>query len=250
MRTLISCLTALVLAVVVTLPAAAQHEQHHPQQADTSRGMMPGGMMQGGMMQGGMTQDGMMDMMHGGMMQMHMQMMQQAMNDPLRRRTMLVHVLPTMQEPLGLSDEQVTDLQSAARQLEEEHRTHGEQMAQARQRLQDAMDSDEAAPGQVRSMLEEVALHHARMQAFAYETGVQMESILTDEQRSRLSEMAPMQLHQHMMMNMTMMEMMQAMHGAMGSGGMHAGMMPRGMMELMKGGMMRGGMMNRGQQRQ
>lgn len=207
MNTFTTFLIALVLAV--TLPASAQHEQHHPQQgsmqqADSTRGMM--GVMQGSMM---------------GMMQMHMQMMEQMMQNPLHRAAMLVHVLPTLQEPLNLSEDQVTRLEECAQQFKQQEQVHQNQVMRARQQLE-LLDSEDAAPERVRSLLEEVATHDAQMQALAYETAAQMKRVLSDEQRTKLANMTPMHLHHHMMANMTMMEMMQG------------GMMPSGMMDRMR----------------
>lgn len=206
-------LAAFVLTAIMVLPVNAQ--QGTMQQADTTRGMM--GMMHGGMM----------DMMPGGMMQMHMQMMEQMMQDPLHHTAMLVHVLPTMQEPLALSGEQVTQLKQRAQQFVEQKQAHQKQMMTVGEQLQELLSSDDAAPDQVRSLLEEQAMHRARMQALAYETGMQMKDVLTAEQRTKLTGMSPMQLHHHMMANMTMMEMMQAMHGPM----LPSGMMKDGMMK-------------------
>ena len=176
-----------------------------------------------------MMQSGMMDMMQGdmmGIMRQHMQMMDQMMKDPLRRSAMLVHMLPTMQEPLALSDDQVARMQQSAWQFDEQKEAHQKQMMQAKKQLQELFATGDAAPDRVRALLEETASHHAQMQALAYETASQMKGGLSAEQRTKLSEMKPMQMHHHMMANMTMMEMMQAMHGDMMPGGMQ-GMMKK-----------------------
>lgn len=203
-------LVALMFMLAWTVPASAQHQHQRAdtQQADTTRGMM----MQSGMMQG--------DMM--GMMRQHMQMMDQMMKDPLRRSAMLVHMLPTMQEPLALSDDQVARMQQSARQFGEQKEAHQKQMMQTKEQLQELLATGDAAPDRVRALLEETASHHAQMQALAYETASQMKGVLSAEQRTKLSEMKPMQMHHHMMANMTMMEMMHAMHGDMMPGGMQS----------------------------
>lgn len=152
-------LFALTLMLAWTVPVNAQRQN---QRADTTQGMM-----------------------QGMMMQQHMQMMQQMMNDPMQRPAMLVHMLPTMQKPLALSDDQLARMKQHAQKFNEQ------------------------------------------MQALVNTTASQMESVLSAEQRTMLSEMEPMQLHQHMMTNMTMMEMMQTMHGNM----MHGNMMQDGMMQ-------------------
>ncbi|ARA92150.1 hypothetical protein AWN76_002490 [Rhodothermaceae bacterium RA] len=204
--------------LVGTRPAVAQHQIHHP---DRSAPEEAGGTRV------------MIDMMHSpmtGMMRHHMQMMQQMMQDPLRRSAMLVHVLPSLQEPLVLSDEQAAQLRQHAQQFKEQKKAHQQQMKQAKAQLQELMASGDAAPERVRAQLEEAARHHAQMQALAYETAEQMKGVLTAEQQATLTKMKPMQLHHHMMMNMTMMEMMQALQPGM----MSCGMMQGGMTEMKK----------------
>ena len=206
----IRILLILLLAVAFTHTLAAQHRHgQSAQAADSSR---------------------MMGMMPGGMMQMHMQMMQRMMNDPLRQSAMLVHLLPTLQEPIGLSTEQASRLEQTRDRFKEQSRNQGEQLQKARRQLQEAMQDDQARPEQVRSLLEEVAIHQARMQALGYEAAAEMKASLTPDQREQLSTMKPMQLHHHMMANLTMMEMMQVMHGGamMGAGGMMSGGMTMG----------------------
>ncbi|QXD14324.1 hypothetical protein GQ464_012855 [Rhodocaloribacter litoris] len=215
------------------LPAIAQHQHQHGQaaQTDTTRGMMQGGMMQNGMMQNGMMQ-----MMH--------QRMQQMMSNPLQRAALLVHLLPTLQEPLALTDAQVAELKQHAQAFQAKRQELMQQMKAAQEQLQKVISEGEAAPDQVQARLEAIARHHARLQALAYETALQMKKVLTDEQRSKLAAISPMQWHRYMMENITMMQMMQMMHGGM----MHGGMMQGGMMQggMMQGGMMQGGMMQGG----
>jgi len=159
------------------------------------------------------------------LMQEHMTMM----DDPLRRSAMLVHMLPTMQESLGLSDDQVMRMKQSTQQYKERNDTHQQQMKRATEQLDELLASEDAPPNRVRSLLEETASHGARMQALAFESAAEMKGMLSAEQRAKLSGMKPMQMHHHMMTNMTMMEMMQAMHGGMVSGE-KMGMMKQGMM--------------------
>lgn len=218
MRPIRISLILMLLAVTFADPLAAQHgHRDSPQAADSSRmdGMMSGGMM--------------------GMMQMHMQMMQRMMNDPIRRSAMLAHVVPALQEPLGLSSDQVSRLEQIRDRFKEQSKNQREQLQKARGQLQEAMQDEQARPEQVRSLLEEVAIHQARMQALGYEAAAEMKASLTPDQQEQLSTMKPMQLHHHMMDNLTMMEMMQVMHGGamMGAGGTMSGgmtMEPDGMM--------------------
>jgi hypothetical protein len=223
LKAAMSFLFALMFVLAATVPASAQHQQPaNTQQADTSRGMMQSGMMD--MMQGGMMEGDMMGMMH-----QQMQKMEQMMKEPLTRSAMLVHMLPTMKEPLSLSDDQVARLKKSAQQFNMQKEAHQKQMKQTNEQLQKLLAVEDAAPDRVRALLEESATHHAQMQALAYEMASQMKGMLSAEQRTKLSEMTPMQMHHHMMSNMTMMQMMQAMHGDMMPGGMK-GMMQDGMM--------------------
>ncbi len=246
------------------LPAMAQHRHGQP---DSTRqgnmmqgnmknmkqggmmqgGMMHEGMMQGGMMQGGMMQGGMMQgMMQGGMMQgmmhMHMNMMKQMMSNPLKRSSLMIHTLPTMKDLLDLSDEQVARMKDLAKAHESKEAELRKTAARTGEQLKSALAAENADPSEVKALLRENATLHADLKALDFETARKMEEVLTPEQRQKLAELTPMQMHHHMMANMTMMEMMKAMGGMMG-GGMMGGMMDGGMMH---GGMMDGGMMQNG----
>ncbi|WP_457651432.1 Spy/CpxP family protein refolding chaperone [Rhodocaloribacter sp.] len=249
-------LTTLLFAgmlLVGTYPAMAQHRHARPDSTKQG-GMMQGGMMQGGMMQGGMMQGGMMGggmmqggMMGGGMMQgmmhMHMNMMQQMMSNPLKRSSLTIYVLPTMKDLLDLSDEQVSSMKDAARAYESRVAELKEMAAKTGEQLKSALTAENPDPDRVKSLLRENATLHADLKALGFETARKMEALLTPEQRQKLAELTPMQMHHHMMANMTMMEMMKAMGGMMDGGMMGGGMMGGGMM---RGGMMDGGMMQNG----
>lgn len=192
------------------LPAGAQHQHERvdAQQANSTRRMT--GALHGDMMPG--------------MMQQHMQTMEQMMKDPLQRSAVLVHVLPAMQEPLALSDDQVNRLEQIAQRFGEQKHAGQEKMKQANDRLREILASGDAAPDEVRALLEVLASHHAQMQALAYETASTMKGLLSPDQQTDLAEMKPMQLHHHIMVNMTMMQMMQMMQA------MRSEMMPGDMM--------------------
>ncbi|WP_456425584.1 Spy/CpxP family protein refolding chaperone [Rhodocaloribacter sp.] len=226
-----------------TFPAMAQHR--HGQPDSTRQGsMMQGSMMQGGMMQGGMMQGGMMQ----GMMHMHMNMMKQMMSNPLKRSSLMIYGLPTMKDLLDLSDEQVSSMRDAARAYESRAAELKEMAAKTGEQLKSALAAENPDPDRVKSLLRENATLHADLKALGFETARKMEALLTPEQRQKLAELTPMQMHHHMMANMTMMEMMKAMGGMMGGGMMGGGMMQSGMMGggMMHGGMMDGGMMQNG----
>jgi hypothetical protein len=214
MNSIFASLSVFALAATLANPAFAQHGQHHdrhPMHPADSTHHMHGSMMQ------------------GGMMEMHMQMMLQVMSEPLRYSSMMVQVLPTMQEPLGLSDEQAARLRQMEQKFTAEQDAYMEQETQAQQQLQDLLASESADPSRVESQLEESAVRRARMQALAYRTAQQMRNELSSQQQTALLNMTPMQICHHMMTHMTMMDVMQAMHGDMMAGGM-MGMMHDGMM--------------------
>jgi len=209
------CLLA--LAAMLANPVFAQQGQHHAHHdmhpvhpADSIHHMHHTHQMHGNMM----------GMMQGDMMEMHMHMMQQVMSDPLHYSSMLVHVLPTMQDLLGLSGEQTARLRQMEQQFTAEQDAYQEQERQAQQQLQGLLASESADPSLVASQLEEAATRHARMQALAYRTAQQMRNELSPQQQTTLRNMTPMQMCHHMMTHMTMMDMMEAMHGDLMAGGM------------------------------
>ena len=221
MKTLTTILFA-VLLMAGTLPAAAQHHDNQKQAPQKAKD---------GMMQDGMMQDGMMGRMH----QMHMQMMDQAMQDPFQHSTLMVHVLPTMQLPLELSDEQVAHLEEAVEVFNRQQSALQDKASQAQSQLKDLLASDKPDPAQVKLLLRETGMLRADLKALGFETAYRMEAELSEAQWAKLSEMTPMQIHHHMAMHMTMMEMMQALQGDM----MQAGMMEMMPAENMQNGMMK-----------
>lgn len=221
MRTLTAILFA-VLLMAGTFPAAAQHQHGKQKAGELAQG---GTQSQGGMMQG--------DMM-GSMHQMHMQMMGQVMKNPFKHAAMMVQMLPTMKNPLGLSDEQVAHFEEEAEQFNRQQAALKDKASQAEAQLKDMLASDKPDPATVRSLLRETAMHRADIKALGLEIADRMKAELTAEQRVKLADMTPMQMHHHMATHMTMMEMMHTMHG---------NMMPGGMMEMMQTDNMQGKMM-------
>ncbi len=223
-------LTATMLAW--TMPATAQQSQHHGEQAaepsaqtdSMQTGTMPhmkkGGTTQGGMMQGGMMQGG---MMQGGMMQeMHSKMIGAVMNDPLKHSTLLIQVLPTMKETLDLSDEQVAGLERIAQDYTQRKAEESERVEKADQQIQDLLGTEAPDPAQLKTLLRSAATVRADIAAMGYEAAAAMKGELSDEQHETLADMTPMEIHHYMMTNLTMMEMMKAMHGDK-MGKMHGG---------------------------
>jgi septal ring factor EnvC (AmiA/AmiB activator) len=187
---------------------------------------------------------GMNCMMHANMMQsMHGMMMDQMMNDPFVRSRMLIAVLPTMKDPLSLSDEQVAQLSKTATEFQARRNEMTSQISEAEKQIQDLFASNDADPAQIRESLRTAAMHRADLQGAGLEAVAAMKGQLSADQRSTLEGMPAMQMHHHMMSNLTMMEMMQAMHGEMGHGMMMMGP-DGGNMEGMKMKMRHDGMMH------
>ena len=176
------------LLLTVAQPVAAQHE--HEQQAVVDE-------------HAGGDQDGMMKGM--------MSSMKEAMDDPFLRSRLTVTLLPTMQEALALSPEQIDNLQLIKGRFNQEQsaltdqaqRLHDESLALANAEVHDRTE--------ITQILRETAMVGADMKALALATSDEMLSTLAPEQRKRLAAMTPMQVHHHMMMNLSMMEMMRAM---------------------------------------
>ncbi|MEX0599923.1 MAG: Spy/CpxP family protein refolding chaperone [Rhodothermales bacterium] len=234
---------AIVLALFVAAPAAAQQGENHAMQENQRMMDMSGEGMQACMM--------MMQAMHAGDMGDMMDGMQGAgmqgsrmgggmtgmMQQPMHRAMMLVHMLPTMQEPLNLNEAQVDRLKGLHENLMASHADLAERMKERRSELDDLLAQEEPDATRVASLLKSSAEAHAEMQASMFAISQQMKNVLSTEQQNALGEMEPADMHRHMMQNMSMMDMMQMMNK------MHGGMMNGGMMQ---GGMMQGGMMDQG----
>lgn len=248
----------LTFAFLTTFSAEAQHQQHHGQQGQQEKqgmmtrpdsmsgGMM--GMMQGRMMRGRMMGRGMMQMMRG----MHQQMMQ----NPMHRASMMTFTLPVLADTLGLSEEQMEQINQLKSEAMTQRKDQKQQMMTDRKELMGLFEGDAQPSGdKVRQHLTAMAETRAGQQAATYETAQQMRQVLTDEQRQTLDDLTPKQKMRQMMSRMPMMDMMQMMRsmrgGMMGPGMMQGGMMQN--MPMQKGGMMQqGGMqdMPRQQNRQ
>jgi Spy/CpxP family protein refolding chaperone len=223
------------LALLVAMPAAAQQDDNDTRQDEHAMMMdMPGE----GMMQGMQTCMMMMQAMHAGAMMNGMQGagMQGAemgggmtgmMQQPMHRAMMLVHMLPTMQEPLNLDEGQVDLLNGLHENLMASHAELAERIKETRSELNDLLAQEGPDASRVESLLKAAAEVRAEIQASMFATSLQMKNVLSAEQKAALAEMQPADMHRHMMQNMSMMEMMQ-------------------MMNKMDGGMMDGGMMDQG----
>ena len=212
----------LTFALFTALPAEAQHQQHHrQQQSQKQQGQQQQGMMQG-MMQGSMI-----PMMH----RMHQQMMQ----NPMHRARMMTFMLPALADTLGLSDQQVAQIDQLKSTAMSQHKAHRQQMMTQRQQFMGLFEGD-ARPSTdtVREHVMTMAEMRADQQVALYEAAQQMRQVLTDDQRQMLDGMTPQQQMHQMMANMPMMDMMQmmrTMHGGRMGGMKQGGMMPGRMMQ-------------------
>ncbi|PQJ36550.1 hypothetical protein BSZ35_16290 [Salinibacter sp. 10B] len=234
----------LTLGLLTPISASAQHPQHHGQRGMMARSdSMPGGMM--GMMQGGMMGQGMMQMMRG----MHQQMMQ----NPMHRSHMTAFMLPALADTLGLSDQQVDQINQFKSEAMSQHSEHQAQMKAQREEFMSLFETEgQPSAEAVRQHLTAMAEMRADQQAAMYEASQQMRQVLTDEQRTMLDSLPPQQKMRQMMSRMPMKDMMQmmgSMGGGMGEcpmgGGMMSGMQGMPMMQGMHQQMMQqGGMQN------
>ncbi len=150
--------------------------------------------------------------MDGGMMGMMQEMMGQMMNDPIKRSGMFIRIIPTMKETLELTDAQLAGLHATRNSYNTKLLDLEEKAMSSEKKLENLWQSEDVDPAMVKALMLEISGHRIGMKALTYETAVNMRSQLSKEQRTSLDEMKPMQLHHHMMTQMSMMEMMQ-LHG-------------------------------------
>ena len=197
--------------------------------------------MQGGMMGQGMMQN--MPMMQG-MMQRMQGMHQQMMQNPMHRSSMMTFMLPALADTLGLSDQQLDQINQLKRDAMAQRKEHKEQMKAHRNELMSLFEGDEQPPANVvRQHLTAMAELRAGQQAAMYETAQEMRQVLTDAQRQTLASLTMQQKMRQMMSRMPMMDMMQMMQS------MQGGMMGQDMMQNMPM-MQQGGMMQQHRQNQ
>jgi hypothetical protein len=226
MKRLTAALSILLSIVLIAAhPAEAQHQQHHRQhgQQGQQQGMMAqpdsmrGGMM--GMRQGGMMGQGMMRMMH----RRHQQMMQ----SPMHRAHMMPFMLPALADTLGLTEQQMKQINRLKSEAMAQRQEHRQQMMAQRNEFMGLFDADEPpAPQAVRQHTAAMAEMRANHQAALYETAHQVRQVLTDAQRQQLDGLSSHEVMHQMMAHMPMMDMMRmmrVMHDGMGGSGMMRG---------------------------
>ena len=201
MKKLVIIATALLFIAGYT--ASAQTGHNHNNKQDQKQGMMmqKSGMMQGGMMQG---------MMNNGKCPMCGQMMNQDM--PMKKYGMMVNKLPTMQQQLSLTDDQVNKLYDLQATFKKQQIDFQSELRKKQMKLKSLLE-DNASASQVEKQMKDCADTKISMKVAAYETAGKMKAVLNNDQKEQLKNR----------------------------------MMQQG--EMMKGSMMqgKGGMMNQGQ---
>ena len=153
----------------------------------------------------------------------------------MHQTMMTPFVLPALQNELGLSAQQVTQLRQLRQEMLGKGKEISGQIAAKRKELEGLLAAGTSKGELVKRLYEEIGSLRGQQQYVGYDTALKMKAELTDAQRTKLAGMKPHELHQAMMSRMTMNDMMEMMP-FMGGDGMMGGMMMSGMM----GGMMMG----------
>lgn len=228
MKTLFSL--ALSLALFAALPAAAQEQGHHPQGEGQQDTAAPGGM-----------HDMMADMQHCMMMMQSMHGdqtpgqamgrtgvmpgtetrggMEAVMQNPLVRSEMLLHVLPVMDEPLGLDQAQVSSLRTIKQEAQKSKAELRSRIHETQRELDAILAQKSPDPSTVEAQLKEAAQQKAAVQAVSFAAVARMKEILTSDQRTKFAAMNHAEMHRHLMESMTVLQMMQLMQE------LHSGML-------------------------
>ncbi len=184
-------------------PASAQMMQQKQQSGMMGQGMMGKGMM-GGMM-GGMMQGGMMGQMH-------------------KKMHGGFDFFLSKAKQLELTQDQIKKLRALKFEFEKANVQRKAALQLAKLELKELKASDNPDPKKIEAKIREIANKKADMEIALFRAKRQAKSLLTDEQRAKLSAMTcPMcgQMHGGGMMG----------GGMMGKGMMQGGMMGKGMMK-------------------
>lgn len=185
MKKLMIIASALLFMAGHTVNAQTGHDHNDKKDQGQKSGMMmqKSGMMQsGGMMQG---------MMENDTCPMCGQMMNQDM--PMQKYGMMVNKLPTMQEQLSLTDEQLEqlyDLQAGFKKQQIDLQT---ELRKKQMKLKSLL-ADKASASEVKSQMEECAETRINKGIAAYETAGKMKAVLTNDQKERMKKRM-MQMH-------------------------------------------------------
>jgi Spy/CpxP family protein refolding chaperone len=172
MKKLVIIATALLF--MAGYSASAQTSHDHDQKQDQKQGMM---MQKSGMMQG---------MMGNGKCPTCGQMMNQAM--PMKKYGMMVNKLPTMQQQLSLTDDQVNklyDLQATFKKQQIDFQSE----LRKKQMKQKSLLADNASASQVEKQMKDCADTKISMKVAAYETAGKMKAVLNSDQKEQLKNM-------------------------------------------------------------
>jgi len=203
----VACAAALtgqpVIAQQQQPPRDSAHAAHHPPQAP---GAMPGqpGMMMRSPMPAGMMHAGGEGMMRSG-----------------GHGPMMAHMLVQLREPLGLSEAQVQQLHTIAREAAQAHEQHMHPAMQAHHAAMQALHSESPDVAAYEARLREAADHHVQAEVAGARALARAMGVLSPEQRGRFH--TGMQMMHHMMGGM-----MGGMHAAPSAEhGAHQGAAPR-----------------------
>lgn len=148
-------------------------------------------------------------MMGEGMQQMNMQQMhEQMMERPRMRSALQVHLLPVLKDSLSLTEEQAARLEEQKSQLLKKQKTLQKREKELQEQLQKTLNAEEPDLGKAESLLSEQKKAEAEKEMALYRTAAQMKAELSDEQRSRFTDLSPQELHQAAMTHLSMQDMM------------------------------------------
>jgi len=165
-----TALLTIALIVFSVIPANAQRGMKHQGQGrmmspDSSRGMMGGQGMMRGMMGRGMMDE-----------------------QPMMKVMMMVNVLPDMQEPLSLTEDQANKLIDMRADFQKKQIDYKAGLRKKRNNLEKMMKQDAAAE-KIRERLKDCSDIRIDMYVAAYKTAKKMKSVLNDEQKENLKAM-------------------------------------------------------------
>lgn len=182
--------TTLITILIVlsgTLNVNAQmNEQKKQKSMEQQQTMMSDDQKAMPVMKSGMGQMPMMQH-HNLMMRMHgNNMMMQEM--PMHRYIMMVKMLPKMQDKLSLSAEQTKELIDMKAAFEKQQVDIKTEMAEKQKQLKELL-KNEASPSEVEAQLQECARSRVKLQVAAYETAMNMQDVLNEDQKEKACKM-------------------------------------------------------------
>lgn len=169
--------TTFLLVAGLTVNAQTGHEHGQKSKEPQSTTMQKSGMMQGGMMQG---------MMNKEMCPMCGQMMNQDM--PMQKFGMMVNHLPTMQQQLSLTDDQVNQLYDLQTDFKKQQIDYQAELRKKQMKLKGLLN-DMAPATQVKNQMKDCADTKINMKVAAYETAGKMKAVLTKDQKEQMKNM-------------------------------------------------------------